>query len=308
MYVKAEYLASEWGYALKDSKPTVSSVGEAKPVEKEQPPKIDKLHATLQLELEKKSDDLNLYHPYFGLLVSDLRYKRLYLTNVRSLSVSPTWEKQRIFRPERAQHIATSKRENGTSRRLPGVITFFNNKLDGRCGIIDGQHRAASLLLQAVSEKWDVSERIITVEVFDVESDEEVDSLFREINSGEAVRLVDMPNEMSINERNVMEEAVSHLMESHLQFFKMSSHCKYPHLHLDTFRDELHRSGLISRRSLDNAQKLTEYFWKVNEKLSKRSDEKWLEIIGHSISHAKAVKKARAFNFFLGLDKTWMDE
>jgi len=44
-------------------------------------------------------------------------------------------------------------------------------KSDGRCGIIDGQHRAASILLLAQAEKNDLSKRDILVEVFDVQTE-----------------------------------------------------------------------------------------------------------------------------------------
>lgn len=46
---------------------------------------------------------------------------------------------------------------------LPGIITFFHNQRQDRCGIIDGQHRAAALLLLAQAENWDVNVRDILV-------------------------------------------------------------------------------------------------------------------------------------------------
>ena len=64
-------------------------------------------------------------------MVSDLGYKKVYLTNILRLSQAKVWEQQRILRPERAAAIAQDKLKHydstvGTSSiHMPGVITMF---------------------------------------------------------------------------------------------------------------------------------------------------------------------------------------
>lgn len=88
-------------------------------------------------------------HPLFGQLVLDLGYKQVYCTNVKKLAMTPVWEKQRILRPERVLKIVSSKVKNQTSSRLLGVITLFHDIEMNKIGIIDGQHRAAALVMLA---------------------------------------------------------------------------------------------------------------------------------------------------------------
>ena len=61
---------------------------------------------------------------------------------------------------------------------------------------MDGQHRAAALIWMASNNQWDPYSRNIVVDVFEVESEQDIAKLFHEINSAEPVRLVDMPSEV----------------------------------------------------------------------------------------------------------------
>lgn len=178
-----------------------------------------------------------LFHPVLGERLTDLGYKTLYLTNVRALVSAPVWRKQRILRPERASLIAKDKIKNGLGGSLPGSIIMFMDKGigsigrimlaylllillyspdSGEIGIVDGQHRAAALMILAEKGHWDLDKRNILVEVFftsrksnssgdgsvtenssagDTLDDMEVARLFREINSAEPVLLIDLPQE-----------------------------------------------------------------------------------------------------------------
>ena len=141
--------------------------------------------------------DHNLLHPIFGEFLHDLKYKRMYLTNVQALMQAPIWEKQRILRPERAARIANAKSsKTKTIPGLPGTITMFHDITTDRCGIVDGQHRAAALMIMAQEGHWDPLERNIALDVFPVTSEQDISHLFHEINSAEPVRLVDMPGEV----------------------------------------------------------------------------------------------------------------
>jgi len=300
---EAEYLANKWGYfspKFKSDTEFVPNISVKKDNNIEIKPEKD-----IQFSIARNTKDINIFHPFFGELLTDLTYKKVYLTSISNLIRAPIWEKQRILRPNRVDEIIKSKKQNGTENLIPGVITFFSNKSNGDCGIIDGQHRAAALILQATSENWKANNRNVLVDVFEIDSDKEIEILFKEINSGESVRLVDMPNEMLPYERDILEEAVALIVEKYFLMFKTSNNCKIPHLHIDTFRDDIYQSGMIRKYSLNTAQKLYEHLSSINSKLEKRPDSMWMEIVGESISHSKAVKKARKFNFFLGLDKSW---
>lgn len=82
---------------------------------------------------------LSLLYVFTGELVCDLEYKRVYITNVMRLALIPTWQKQRILRPDRLSRIIDAKVRAKTTSRLPGVISVFHNAATGEVGIVDGQ-------------------------------------------------------------------------------------------------------------------------------------------------------------------------
>lgn len=92
--------------------------------------------------------------------------------------------------------IATSKIQSGRAQSLSGVITMYLDKKTGKAGIVDGQHRAGALMLLSQQGHWDRLKRNILIDVFNTDNDEDIAALFKEINSAEPVRLVDMPGEV----------------------------------------------------------------------------------------------------------------
>ncbi len=84
----------------------------------------------------------NPVHPVFGELVKDLTYKKIYCTSVQKLANVPIWEKQRIYRAERAQLLAQdikAKLKQGKPLTLPSIITIY--EFGEEHGLLDGQHR-----------------------------------------------------------------------------------------------------------------------------------------------------------------------
>ena len=260
----------------------------------------------MMIQNKKEYDNVHLLHPIFGKLVTDLGFKKVYLTNVKSLIHAPVWEKQRILRPERCSRIAAAKIQKGNFA-LPGVISMYCDKASGKYGIVDGQHRAGALLIMAQQGHWNEYERNILVDVFVTESEKQISELFREINSAEPVRLVDMPDEgMEQNSKEILDEAADLLMKQYPEMFKASARCKIPHLNVDLFRDDVYQSEIITNQKIKSSEALLKYFLDVNEKLSKRSDDEWLGLYGgNSKSLEQALKKAKQYKFFLGLDKSW---
>jgi len=260
------------------------------------------------------ASDLHLLHPVFGELVADLGYKKVYLTSIRSLSHALVWEKQRILRPDRAANIAASKVAQGQSNSLSGVITMFLDAKSNKHGIIDGQHRVGALMLLSQQGYWDENARNVVVDVFTTTDEAQISALFREINSGEPVRLVDMPGEgMEINRKALLDDATDKLSSLYPQMFKTTTRCKPPHLNCDVIRDEIFAADLMNRLQIANSDDLLRYFLAVNDKFSKRNSSVWYRILdidpddnSKHKSALTALNKAKANNFFLGLDKSWL--
>lgn len=105
--------------------------------------------AYIPLPFPEKIEAKMLYHPLLGELLSDVGYKKVYMTSVQALARTPVWKKQRILRPERAALIADDKVRKGMQHSLPGVITLYQDKFSKEVGIIDGQHRAGALMILA---------------------------------------------------------------------------------------------------------------------------------------------------------------
>lgn len=264
-----------------------------------------------------KLKDLN-YHPIFGKRVANLGYKSVYLTSVSSLAKTQVWERQRTLRPDRAARIAASKIALGRTKSLSGVITMFCDKVSGQSGIVDGQHRAGALMLLSQGGHWDGLEQNILIDVFETENDEQIVALFKEINSAEPVRLVDMPGEVNVlawnqlmletlsttvedsfnlvadestsplfsflqgasaEVKDIIDSTMTILTEVFSEMFKPSLRCKPPHLHEAIFRDEVFQSEIIVRRNMKSSADLENLVRTTNEEYSKRSDEEWEKIL-----------------------------
>lgn len=95
---------------------------------------------------------------------------------------------------------------------------------------------------------WDADVRNVVIDVFTIKSEEEISDLFKEINSSEPVRLVDMPDEgASDNIRQVITEAAEILQTKYSEMFKPSARCRPPHLNIDNLRDDLFQNDIIKR-------------------------------------------------------------
>jgi hypothetical protein len=313
----AEMLAKHWGY-LHDNSSSSSSVDSTNiavqaPVVP--PPSLFSPYSQKPAwHIPNDIEDDCLLHPTFGERLVDLGYKKIYLTNVSSLARAPIWEKQRILRPDRAARIAQNKVQSGRASSFIGVITMFEDKLSGRIGIVDGQHRAAAYLLLSQQGQIDGIERKVVVDVFVTESDEQVTALFKEINSAEPIRLIDMPGEgASEQTKELLDAATDQLAEEFSEMFKPSLRCKPPHVNVDIFRDDVYQSEIITRKNIQTAKGLIDYIASVNEKLAERSEEDWEQLlILHGSFKTKgkameqAIKKAKTNKFYLGLDNSWL--
>lgn len=102
-----------------------------------------------RMHLPAETQHAEVHHPLLGEQVASLGYKTLYLTSVKSLVLTPVWKKQRILRPERAALIAKDKVRSGLASSMSGTIALYMHRRTKEIGIIDGQHRAAALMILA---------------------------------------------------------------------------------------------------------------------------------------------------------------
>jgi len=315
----AEMLARHWGYLSEKSVEVPPAAVATTPPSSPPPspsPSPPPSAPSSGFKIPEDVKDDCLLHPTFGERLVDLGYKRIYLTNVSSLARAPIWEKQRILRPDRAARIAQSKVLSGRASSFIGAITMFEDKKTGRIGIVDGQHRAAAYLLLSQQGHVDGMERKVVVDVFGTESDEEVSLLFKEINSAEPIRLIDMPGEGASEQvKELLDAATDKLSAEFEDMFKPSLKCKPPHLNVDVFRDDVFQSEIISRKNFKTAKDLLDHIAAVNDTLSKRTDSQWEDVlVANGLFKSKggkameqAIKKARLNKFYIGLDSSWMN-
>ncbi|KAG7350463.1 hypothetical protein IV203_009823 [Nitzschia inconspicua] len=245
------------------------------------------------------------HHPILGPVVTDLGSKRIHLVPSRALAAIPVWKKQRIYRHDRAKSMAKDKLKT-LNLGLPGVIGVFEAK-DGSLKIIDGQHRIGMLKVleeKAAADHFDFDK--ILVEVYPQMGDQKEDvharDLFIEVNKAEPVKLVDLPGVAKASDRKVINEGADRLMDKYPDMFSPSQRCRAPHLNIDNLRDALFASNAIQRNNIKTPKALEHWMMGQNELMaSKFQVEENRRLVPES-----ALKKAEKYDFYLGLDSTWL--
>jgi len=277
-----------------------------------------------QLLAERRDRRREDFHPIYGKLLHDFGYKKVFATEPKKLvnkAVVPVWEKQRIFRPERARQIADAKRADARFG-LPGVITIFDLDAPDKRGIVDGQHRVGSLEVMLREGTWEDDKHVLTEVYACGDDDVPVNDLFAEINQSQPVAEMDLPGAAGLEregERDAINGVSEKLAEQFAEMFKPSLRCRPPHLNVDNFRQELWDSE-NARKLLQEAvasgdgeekveEKLMNWLMEKNEELAQRSEDEWLTAPSARVKSGKtlrtALTKARKNSFFLGLDNGW---
>jgi hypothetical protein len=268
-------------------------------------------------------------HPVFGELLHDFGHKRLYLGSPSTLWAGTIlWERQRAFRQERANLIATAK---ARSREVgwPGVVSIVETSTGGETGtgtgtgtgadggvapslgmLIDGQHRlGAAHLLSQRGKLTGALERIL-VEVYSPMEDGPIRGLFTEINRAEPVLLIDLPEGgASVDDNAVLTSAAEILRERYPSMFKPSHGCRPPHVNVDMLREQMHKAELISQHGIGSAEELVEWIEGRNAQLAARSVKEW-DTAGRAKSSAafqKALAKAHDQGLYIGLTWEWLN-
>ena len=289
-----------------------------------------------------RDDDQLLYpiHPILGPQIAILPYKRVHLTPASILASIPVYERQRAYRHDRALTMAKDKRKT-LWMGIPGVISLMEDD-DGRLSILDGQHRVGMMALLAEerrkkqekgstgrSDDGDDLDTLdldnILVEVYissgnDIEDDMAA-AIFTEINKAEPVKLLDLPGVTTKRTRNIIDHAASHFADTYPAMFSTSARCRAPHLNLDNLRDSLFASNVIQREKFGSGGELVKWMLSRNDELrelyggdgsvSETNDgsdnaSEAAEVDGKISMNDTVVKKARKYDFYLGLESSWL--
>jgi hypothetical protein len=249
-------------------------------------------------------------HPILGRCIADLGYKRLHLISIEKLIHIPVWEKQRIYRHDRAIQMAKDKRK--TFRLgLPGVMGIHENTISGELRILDGQHRIGMLAILLDKQQLHVNEdnalantlqnKPIVVEVYPSAEPNAAKELFTEINRAEPVKLVDMPGVLNDSSRQILNDAAASLRDQYPAMFKSSQRCRPPHLNIDNLREALFVAAVLDRHAIPNATALLDWMKSANDRLKVEYQQ---EAVRNKVPE-KVMEKADANQFYLGLDATW---
>ena len=143
----------------------------------------------------------------------------------------------------------------------------------------------------------------LVLEVYPVSSEAEVKSLYLEVNKGEMVKEIDLPDQLAPDLKAHIDNAVAAVMarDGWRNMFKPSERCRAPHLHRDTLRNRLFQGR--AARGIASADELVAMILRVNEQLKVRPSASWPER-----SRGKPLEKAKGHGCFLGLDDyAWID-
>ena len=148
--------------------------------------------------------------------------------------------------------------------------------------------------------------------------------IFVEINKAEPVKLVDMPGVAKGADRRIINDAATQLEERFPHMFKASQRCHSPHLNIDNLRDAIFASGLLNKYKITTKTALLKLMLQKNDEMAEKyaGKDKPVTTIPTDTDEVKLTKgalakerkfqsalaKAKKFNFYLGLDSSWLQD
>lgn len=140
----------------------------------------------------------------------------------------------------------------------------------------------------------------LVVEVYPVAHESAIKALYLEVNKGESVKEIDLPDTLAPELKAHIDGACSQLQARYPDMFKPSERCRPPHLHRDTLRNKLFQTS--ATQAVGSATELLTMLRRVNEQLRRRPRGAWPERL------SKALDKAALHGLYLGLDDyAWLD-
>jgi len=242
------------------------------------------------------------HHPILGPVVKDLGTKRLYLVSADTLENIPVWEKQRTFRPDRAKSMAQDKMKTLHLGWLGAIV--LHEDANGKLTILDGQHRVG--MMNYLREKVDLDGMGgIVVEVYSQSADDSpnhAQDIFLEINKAEPVKLIDLPGYASEADRKAITDGAMRLKDKFPDMFKESEKCRAPHVNIDNLRDHLFSTDVVKRHGLKSGAAVEKWMMEQNKLLAA----KYAKEDERAKVNDKVLAKADKFQFYLGLDPSWL--
>jgi len=252
----------------------------------------------------KTSHPQFITHKVFGSLVHQSYGRDVYIASAKTfLGNVPLWLEQRPCDMKRVQEICEAKNEQPL---FPGVISVFEFPVTfvpslttpQTRAIFDGQHRC--LALHSMLECGIVTDMALIVEVFNVTSRQQIIDLYIEINKSQPVQEIDVPDAIASGKKRCIDEACSELAQRYAKCISTTPACRPPNVHLPSLRSRLFRSQVIDRRNLRSPAELLSVLLGINEELASRPE--W------PARQGRALKKAQANGFFLGMTQGWLEE
>ena len=146
----------------------------------------------------------------------------------------------------------------------------------------------------------------VLVEVFpaqkETKEDLQMKEIFLEVNKAEPVKLVDLPGVAKAKDRKIINEVADRLRKRFPEMFSESQRCRAPHLNIDNLRDALFASKIIEKHSLKTSKALEEWILERNDLL----ETDYQNEESQKMVSANALKKAMKFQFYLGLESSWL--
>ena len=102
--------------------------------------------------------------------------------------------------------------------------------------------------------------------------------------------------------RKIINEVAERLREKYPAMFSESQRCRAPHLNIDNLRDALFASKIIEKHSLKTSKALEEWILERNDLL----ETDYQNEENQKMVSANALKKAMKFQFYLGLESSWL--
>lgn len=109
----------------------------------------------------------------------------------------------------------------------------------------------------------------------------------------------------------ILNEAAEELRRRYPSMFKPSSRCRPPHVNIDVLRDDMYQAEFIQRNAarIRSAADCVEFLTSINKELgaaiaAQYNDPKQTADLQKATLNA--MKKAILFEFYLGLNKSWM--
>ena len=118
--------------------------------------------------------------------------------------------------------------------------------------------------------------------------------LYLEVNKGESVKEIDLPDAIAPARKGHIDEAAEALRRRFPEMFKPSERCRPPHLHKDTLRNKLF--GCAATERVSGGDELLALLLRVNAGLARKPKSAWPAKAG------AAFDKAKQHGLYLGLD------